>query len=200
MLKKQINITKGVHTLMDYPMILLFHFNNVTMKNWQQLKKEINKINGIQTLVVNTKLSDKVRIHFSLLEKKGQEKKENLCFFLEKKSISTPIEKLLQGPTLLLCCKTHNQLVSIISVFKNSSHFIFVGGFYNNQYLAHTTLEKILTLSDSTKTEPFHFLEKEKSSMITLINSVNLEYFFLIKALGHTLECDHQKQKLENSE
>lgn len=191
MLKKQINITKGVQTLMDYPMILLFHFNNVATKNWQQLKNEINKINGIQTLVVNTKLSDKVKIHFSLLEKKRQEKKENSNFLLENKSALTQIEILLQGPTLLLCCKTHKQLVSIISVFKNSSHFIFVGGFYNNQYLAHTTLEKILTLSDSTKTEPFYFLEKEKYSIITLINSVNLEYFSLIKAM---------EQKLQNSQ
>lgn len=191
MLKKQINITKGVHTLMDYPMILLFHFNNVAMKNWQQLKNEINKINGIQTLVVNTKLSDKVKIHFSLLEKKGQKKKENSHFLLENKSTTAQIETLLQGPTVLLCCKTHKQLVSIILVFKKSSHFIFVGGFYDNQYLAHTTLDKILTLSDSTKAEPFHFLEKEKSSMITLINSVNLECFSLIKAM---------EQKLRNSQ
>ncbi len=88
MLKKQVTIQKGLNILTKNPIILIYHFNNVSTKNWQFLKNKIKKLENIQCNILQNKLVEDILIK---LEKNGDilEKKES--YYLS----SIPLENKL---------------------------------------------------------------------------------------------------------
>lgn len=273
MLKKQLINKKELSILTQNPIILFYHFSNVSTKNWQFLKKKIQKMSTcthrvsnvaqrvkvateINTLIIQNKIGNEIlnKIQISTLNslqinKKninvlGSEASEaseaskaarrvieadqrvtvavlsennipiNLLskvqsFFSTKKKkilrvkkghlptkglLRCPISEkdnkvpnLFQGPTLIVACKTTDQLTVIYNLLKKSSNFIFIGGWYNYQKMSHLTIRKIIKINDEKfqKENLIQFFEKKKLFILKvknhlLLNCCNLLQLFKI--------------------
>lgn len=159
MLKKLLINHKGYKILSESPIILISQYNSVSTKNVYLLKNELNKIDGLYSLVTQNKITQKI------LEKIGVEKKEvpvlqkgflrktpSINFFqrtnIKKRSCYDKLSNLFQGPTFLLGIDTIDQLLSIKIIMKNYPNFIFVGGIFKNRILSHYLVEKLVNLGD----------------------------------------------------
>lgn len=174
MLKKQIIIQKGFTFLNKKPIILLYHFNNISIKNWHLLRNKLKKLEDVETLVIQNKIVKKLQStsvitidkinHQTSLTFVSQEKQ-----VLQNKNIHE-LKNLFQGPTFIIGCNTNDQLKGIFNIVKDYSNILFIGGLYNNQKISHYTLDKILKLNDSVKLELIQFLEYKKASILLLEN------------------------------
>lgn len=192
MLKKKVTITKGLYVFTENPIILLYHFNNVSTNSWQFLKNEIKKLEDIRIVVIPNKICN------TIVEKKQTNTEKELTFynqskianltFSSQKGCEHPLKHLFQGPTLVLACKTRDQLILIHNILKKSSNFIFVGGIYNNQNISHHCLEKLVKVNESVKLEFIHFLEYKKLSFFFLKNQFIIHCSTLIQILKKSLE------------
>lgn len=176
MLKKQVTIQKGFTLLNNNNIILFYQFNNISIKNWHFLKNELRKLEDINTLIIQNKIAK------NIIEKLQNSKDSFLPLStvslkkpsfigdlkIEKKKFhkrDCKLNNLFQGPTFLAGCNTNIELIAIYDLLKNYPNFIFVGGLYNNQNISHYTLEKLVNLNDSIKSELIQFLELKTSSI-----------------------------------
>ncbi len=92
MVKKQVIIQKGLNLLTENRIILLYHFNNVSTKNWQFIKNEIKKAEDINTLVIQNKIANEIlkKIQSNTENKllvNNKLKKENQTLSVQKKGL-----------------------------------------------------------------------------------------------------------------
>lgn len=187
MLKKKISLQKELKVLTKNSIILFYQFNNVSTAKWQYIKNEFQKIDKIDNLIFQNKtgtlvlkelakLQNKQKIIETLLACDDNAKQRSL---LKKKDINN----LLQGPTFVLGFKTKEHFNLIYLLLKKFSNFLFIGGIYNNQYISHYSVEKLLTLQESTKIDIIQFLEYKKNSSLFFNFQFQYNYFSLLQLL-----------------
>lgn len=188
MVKKEVITGKSDKIFTENPIILLYHFNNVSTKNWQFVKKEIKKDKEIQALIIKNKIVTKKLIkkkELDLVVTKnnlshnivelgvGNYKKEKLS---KNNNLLFTLDSLIQGPTFVIGCKTEKTILVVNNLFKASSNFLFIGGFYNGEKITYTGLDKIVSLNKSIKSDLLQFLSIKRVafSFLKLELSYNL--------------------------
>ena len=100
----------------EYPIILIYQHNNLTVKQRIDLKVQLQTFNNIKTLTVKNSIVDR------------------LCF--------SSLQNLLQGPIILVGCHNLEELKYIWGILKTSPSFLFVGSEFNNKIYTHLDLKK----------------------------------------------------------
>lgn len=126
MIKKLKIKQKSKNILETSSLLLFYHLNPFSTKEWHFLKGEVKK-RAVSYLF----LQDKI---FSTVEKS----------VLKKKDLSK-INKLIAGPTFLLASSSLKDILSSHSSFSKNKNIIFLGGIYDNYPLSAKQLEKILS-------------------------------------------------------
>lgn len=203
MLKKKISLQKELKVLTKNSIILFYQFNNVSTAKWQYIKNEFQKIDKIDNLIFQNKTGTLVLKELAKLQKNGFIGNEySVINFVQNKQkiIETSlacddnakqrsllkkkdINHLLQGPTFVLGCKTKEHFNLIYLLLKKFSNFLFIGGIYNNQYISHYSVEKLLSLQESTKLDIIQFLEYKKNSSLFFNFQFQYNYFSLLQLL-----------------
>lgn len=197
MLKKLLINQKGKHILKNYSIILLYHYNNVSTKNWHSIKNELKKMEDVNSLVIQNKITLSIlenlestlpknrtlnkgnndKSLFTVIndeegiKKKCKKEKREVLFTLKE------IKNIFQGPTFLLACNSLEHLPVINHLMGNFSNFIFVGGLYNNQILSHHTLEKLIELNESVKYDFVRVLYSQIIVLLTLKHHLIKNFF-----------------------
>ena len=131
--KKNIyNLEKTKNFFKEYPFIMIYQHNNLTVKQSIDLKVRLESLNNIKMFTVKNSIVDKV-----------------CCSFLQNKQVKKQIQNLLQGPLFLLGCHNIEQVKTVWNVLKTSSSFLFLGGQFDNQVYTHLDLEKSLEINNT---------------------------------------------------
>lgn len=151
--KTKINKIKLKTFLNQFPILLLIQHNNLTVKDWFELKQQINELSAelssdflLNQRRVTSQPSLKIlSIKNSLLKYVLLEKQSAQGDFFDDNSVKT----LCQGPNLLIGCQNVEQLQSLFKLVNTSTKYLFISCFYNNQLLTHLDLEVLLKTKSS---------------------------------------------------
>lgn len=160
--KKNIySIVKTKKFFEEYPLILLYQHNNLTVKQHIDLKIQIQSLlsksqenlETIKILTVKNSIIEKVftlskdKVPALLKKDRIQKNTENNQFTDSKNTLA--FSSVLQGPLFLLGCQNREQVQSIWNVLKSRPSFLFLGCKSNNQIYTHLDMEKSLQLNNT---------------------------------------------------
>lgn len=145
----------------EYPIILIYQHNNLTVKQHIHLKIQIQSLlsksqenlETIKILTVKNSILDKVftlsKNKVPALLKKDQVQKngENKQFVVSKKT--SAFSTLLEGPLVLVGLQNEEQVQSIWNILKTRSSFLFLGCKSNNQIYTHLDMNKSIELNNT---------------------------------------------------
>lgn len=163
MLKRKIIYQRLQKILSKNSILFIYHYNNLSTKQWALLKNKLSKIDGINTMVIQNKIMKdifnsstndttclKKLPNYSRIDcsKETVLEKSDIKYFTHQNIVK--LQPLFQGPTFLVACNSYNQIPLITKIFQNYPNFIFIGGFLETQTITHVDLQKYLTLNTSS--------------------------------------------------
>jgi hypothetical protein len=170
--KKNIySLEKTKNFFKEYPIILIYQHNNLTVKQHIDLKVQLQRLTYVKTLTVKNSIVDRVCFsfipckkeieidcsNFSIL-KKNQKLYSSIQFLHNKKNINNvhldktngnQLKNILQGPLFLLGCHNLEEVKNIWGILKVSPYFLFMGSQFNNQIYTHLDIEKSLEINNN---------------------------------------------------
>ncbi len=166
--KKKISKIKTENFLQEFPLIFLLQQNNLTLKEWFELKQQIQNLSQeasscckIMT-TKNTVLKKSLdRINFSNLTKleNNQEILNSMC----------------QGPSFLLGCHKETLLQPLWNCIQTNPKLVFISCFYKNQLLNHLDFEILLKTTPSVYQTFIHQVDKKTELYTTLQSPLNFQ-------------------------
>jgi hypothetical protein len=151
--KTKINKIKLKTLLKKFPILVVIQHNNFTVKDWFELKQQINQLSPqlSSNFLLNQRLEDS-QPHLKILSIKNSLLKYVLLETLSTQGNSFDdnlVKTLCQGPNLLIGCQSVEQLKSLFKLVSTSTKYLFISCFYNNQLLTHLDLKVLLKTNSS---------------------------------------------------
>lgn len=112
----------------EFPIILIYQHNNLTVKQHITLKTQLQKFENIKTLTIKNSIVEKIKKDKIILDK---------------------LENLLQGPLFFIGCHTMEEVQNIWNILNTIPGFLFVGSQFNKQIYTHLDIKKSLQLNKS---------------------------------------------------
>ena len=147
-----LKIEKFVHT---YPNIIFFQHNNLSVKQWSQLRIQLKQIKKSNLLVLKNSIIETV-----ILEQNSSRKSQ--------------LDNIFQGPCFAIGFLQETQLSEIIRLTQSISNIYLLGGKFNEKLLTHLDILKFLQLD---KTVYYNFIDNLNQPQLfsnTLQNSIEL--------------------------
>ncbi len=146
--KTKINKMKLKTLLKKFPILVVIQHNNLTVKDWFELKQQINQLSSqlSSKFLLNERLEDS-QPDLKILSIKNSLLKHVLLETLSTRGNSFDdnlVKTLCQGPNLLIGCQSVEQLKSLFNLISTSTKYLFISCFYNNQLLTHLDLKVLL--------------------------------------------------------
>lgn len=138
------NLEKTKIFFKEYPFIMIYQHNNLTVKHCIDLKVRLESLNNVKIFTVKNSIVDKV-----------------CCSFLQNKQVTNEIQNLLQGPLFLLGCHNLEEVKTVWNVLKTSSSFLFLGGQFDNQLYTHLDLQKSLEINNTIYYDFLNILDQQ---------------------------------------
>lgn len=166
--KKKISKIKTETFLQEFPLIFLLQQNNLTLKEWFDLKQQIQelskeassccKILTIKNTVLKKSLED---FHCSNLKKleNNQQILNSIC----------------QGPSFLLGCHKETLLQPLWNCIQSNPKLVFISCFYKNQLLNHLDFEILLKTTPSVYQTLLQQVDKKTELYTTLQSPLNFQ-------------------------
>lgn len=134
--KNLYSVQKIKNFIKQYPVLLIYQHNNLTVKQRIDLKKQLHSFPTIKILTVKNNIISRV---FLVEHQKPT---------IKEKTKTLNFNNLLQGPVFLIGCENHEDIKNIWNIFKNSSNFLFLGGQSKNQIYTHLDIQKSIELNN----------------------------------------------------
>ena len=123
MTKQNITFLKTQKFIRTYPSILFFQHNNLSVYQWFRLRTQLKTMENANLLLLKNTLIDNV---------------------LAEENVTNP--SLFQGPCFALGFSNSSQFSEIIKITRQESTIVLIGGLFDNQFLNHLDIAKILKL------------------------------------------------------
>ena len=170
--KTKINKIKLKTLLKKFPILVVIQHNNLTVKDWFELKQQINSLSP--QLASDFMLNE--RLEYSQPNLKILSIKNSLLKYVLLETHSTQgnsfndtlVKTLCQGPNLLIGCQSVEQLQSLFKLVNTSTKYLFISCFYNNQLLTHLDLKALLKTNSSIYQRFISCLDKKTELYNTL--------------------------------
>lgn len=123
LIKNEFFEKKITHLLQMYPYVLIFHYNNITSKEWLDLKKKLFQINPfIINKVIPNRFLSQLWKNFKFEDKHVQNDTYNFQN-LPKATITLELSKsqITPGSSCLFFCSTMEDLKNIFRIIENQS-------------------------------------------------------------------------------
>lgn len=170
--KTKINKIKLKTLLKKCPILVVIQHNNLTVKDWFELKQQINQLSPqlSSKFLLNERLED-YQPDLKILSIKNSLLKNVLLEKLSTQGNSFDdnlVKTLYQGPNLLIGCQSVEQLKSLFKLLSTSTKYLFISCFYNNQLLTHLDLKVLLKTNLSIYQSFISCLDKKTELYNTL--------------------------------
>jgi len=130
MVKQNITFLKIQKFIRSYPIILFYQHNNLSVKQWFDLRIQLKKEKTIDLILLKNTLTENV---LSYEDFSGKEK----------------MESLFQGPCFAIGFSNPGHLQEILTLTNQQFPIFLVGGLLNNQFINHLDVSKIVTLDQN---------------------------------------------------
>lgn len=173
MTSQNIPFLKTKKFIETYPNIALFQHNNLSVKQWSELRIELKKIKNIRLFVVKNNLIRTI--------------------YIDNKNIG----KLFQGPCFAIGFFEEIQLQEILEFTKKFSNICLLGGMFGLEVVTHLDILKYVDLGN-VSVYPNLLFQLSQNSKISLLlqNSINFQVLHEIPLnLIYCLEALKTKQK-----
>jgi ribosomal protein L10 len=188
--KKNIySLEKTTKFFQEYPIILIYQHNNLTVKQRNDLLVQLQQLNKIKILTVKNSIIQRIcnssfflQSDSSLIKNKQYKKKieisDNYDNYIEKKKFSNSLQlqhqlgNLLQGPVFLLGCHQIEEFKNTWSILKTSPSFVFLGGQFDNQIYTHLDIQKSLEINNNIYSNFFNIFHQELNFQNNVLSPV----------------------------
>lgn len=173
--KKKISKIKTENLLKEFPLIFLLQQNNLTLKEWFDLKQQIQELN--QKSSSSCKI---LTIKNTILRKRLQTFDSSNLFPKNFQPLETNqeiINSMLQGPCFLLGCHKETVLEPLWNYVQSNPKLVFICCFYKNQILNHLDFQVFLKTTPSIYQKFLQQVDKKTELYTTL--QYHLKFQFL---------------------
>ena len=168
MTKKRIVILKTQTFFDTYPILLFVQHNNLSIKEWSQLRLELKAFKNISIYG----LKNSIAANFINTYDTTNKYKSNFIF---------------QGPCAVIGCLQQSDLHNVIHILKSTPKVIIVGATYNKEICTHLDIKKLCTLDSSVYVSVLQTLQLSKNLSSQLENY--LRFQILQQVTRNLLNC-----------
>ena len=153
-LKKKNHKRKTEAFVDHFPIILLLQHNNLTVQEWFDFQSQLGqKKTALQFLTMKNSLLKGVLLNHSGSLYMDQK--------LHDKDKKKTIERLCQGPNVLIGCENSGELESIWRCLKTTTKCIFMSCFFEGKILNHLDVEILLKTHSTIYSTLLSHLDKK---------------------------------------
>jgi ribosomal protein L10 len=182
MSKQSIAFLKTQNFLQAYPIIWFFQHNNLSVKEWLDLRIQLKNLQVDKATDQPTNLADILVLKNTLIENLLiQEKLSNIHHFTS----------LFQGPCFALGFSNSSQISDILKITKQTTSIFLLGGIYNNQFVNHLDIFKILQLDEKVHEVLITNLNKSTELHSVLSTPIQNSCMQLDQVAQNLLHCLH---------
>lgn len=133
-----VRVLKIEKFITQYPIILFFQHNNLSVKQWLLLRNQLKNIDGGELLLFKNTLIENVLINKNVID--SQSIFQGPCFAVGFSNFSqfNEILKLVNPSNLKILFKTNQ-----------TSTVFLIGGLLNNKFISHLDISKITKLDNN---------------------------------------------------
>lgn len=154
MIKRNINVLKLQNFIQKYPYILFFQHNNLSVKQWDQLRQELK----------NLKTTDLILIKNTYIQTLFCEN----AFFDTKK-----LAKIFQGPCFAVGFSQQTQFKEINQKIHKFSSILLLAALFDKKLLTHLEVSKFITLDERIYSSLLGKLNQSNAFVNILENSLD---------------------------
>lgn len=168
-LKKRNQKLKTETFVNQYPIILLLQHTSLTVNEWFHLKSQIqHREIPFQFLTTKNSLLKEVLLHNSPF----------LHAFHDKKKV---VERLCQGPNVLVGCGDSEELESLWQFLSSNTKCVFMSCFFKGKILNHLDVERLLKTDRTILNTLLSNLDRKTELYGVLRNTLELHPLLLLQ-------------------
>ncbi len=148
------SLEKTLSFFQEYPIILIYQHNNLTVKQHIDLKIKLQQQDNVKTLIVKNSILEKVCS--SLLQDINNSTYHSSCTVwsnsrdkIKINNNENKLQNLLQGPVFLLGFHQLEELKTIWDILKMTPNFVLLGGQVYNQLYTHLDIKSSLEINNT---------------------------------------------------
>lgn len=172
----------------SYPIILFFQHNNLTVKEWAQLRRELQKSENTSLCILKNSVTE----HLFFQSKVPEPKFDSI-----KRVHSNSKMTLFQGPCFAIGFLKMEMFQNILKLTTVVSNIILIGGFFNNTFVNHCDIRRLRELDKTIYTSLFLCCAQDHIFYESLKSSIDLR--ILNQTALQLIDClETMKQKMSD--
>ena len=170
------SLEKTLSFFQEYPIILIYQHNNLTVKQHIDLKIKLQQQDNVKTLIVKNSILEKV------CSSLGQDIKNSTYQDSRDKvkidNNENKLQNLLQGPVFLLGFHQLEELKTIWDILKMTPNFVLLGGQVYNQLYTHLDIKSSLELNNTIYHDLLYVINQQ------INNQNNILYYNILSVFN----------------